>query len=335
MDITYSGRILFKNRLPAGSVEVCVIDPGEAGAPDVDFTTQPGLSDGSGAFKVTYALAHAPDAGIHPDLYLQFCYDLDTQQKKYQAPLVPIGSEYRLPEQSPIELVPSLNGFQFDNRFVGYPLPFTLPALPGLNNVSGIYGLCGGMSSAVYDFMLAGRKIPQTPQVPAQGDDLQRYLFKRQMDSFGILGESVLKFAEWMVIPDGGSNGTQHHTMDEFVVVRDRLDSGACAVLGIVYVDWRGGFKLWNNHQVLAYAYSNLNSKTIEVCIYDPNFSKHDDITIRAEKVVVNKTTTFSGRNSYTYGLKCTQWMGAQQIHTIRGFFLMPYSPVIPPDNLV
>ncbi len=331
----YSGRVLFHNQLPAGAVQVRVIDPGEAGAPDAEYTTKPGFSDETGAFMVTYEQPQASGLFNHPDLYLQFCYSLASQSKIFNAPLVPIGSEYRLPERSPVKLIPSLHGFQFDNRFVGYPLPFTLPALPGLNNVSGIYGLCGGMSSSVYDFLLAGRVIPQTTEVPDQGDDLQRYLFKRQMDSLGVLGESILKFAEWMVMPDEGLHGIQSHTMGEFVALRDRLEKGSFSVLGIVYVDWRNGFKLWNNHQVLVYDYTYLNSKTFEIRIYDPNFSKHDDITIRAERVVVETKRLPSGRKSNTYGLVCTQWMGAQQIHTVRGFFLMPYQPVMPPENLI
>ncbi len=335
MTITYSGRVLFNNRLPAGSVEVRVIDPGDSTVPDVDFTILPGLSQGTGAFTVRYALSQAPGSGVHPDLYLQFCYELAGQQKLYKTPLVPVGSEYRLPERSSVKLTPSVHGFKFDNRFVGYPLPFTLPALPGLGNVSGIYGLCGGMSSAVYDFLLAGRAIPQTGEVPTQGDDLQRYLFKRQMDLFGVLGESVVKFAEWMVMPDEGLNGTQRHTLDQFVTLRDRLEAGTCAVLGIVYVDWRGGFKLWNNHQVLAFDYSAPNSKTFEIHIYDPNYSKQDDVIIRAERVIVHTRTALSGRKSNTYGLKCAQWKSGQQIHTIRGFFLMPYAPVIPAVNLI
>ncbi len=251
------------------------------------------------------------------------------------SPFVLAGAECRLPERSPVKFTPSVHAFQFDNRFVGYPLPFTLPALPGLSGVSGIYGLCGGMSSTVYDYLLSGRRIPQTTIVPSVGDGLQRHLFKRQMDSFGLLGESVLKFADWMITPDEGLNGVQRRTLDEFVKLRDRLETGHFSVLGIVYVDWRNGFKLWDNHQVLAFDYAFPTSKTFEIRIYDPNYSKHDDITIRAERVAVHTTTTRSGRRKNTYGLKCTQWKGAQQIRDLRGFFLMPYSPVIPPENLV
>ncbi len=331
----YSGRVLFQNRLPAGSVNVSVVDPGEDGAPDADYTIQPGLSDSTGAFTVGYDLPQSAGSGLHPDIFLRFHYELSGKQKLFDSPLVLAGAECRLPERSPVKLIPSVHGFQFDNRFVGYPLPFTLPTLPGLGNVSGIYGLCGGMSSAVYDFLLAGRAIPQTTIIPSVGDDLQRYLVKRQMDLLGVLGESVVKFADWMITPDGGLNGVQHRTLDEFVKLRDRLEAGQFAVLGIVYVDWRGGFKLWNNHQVLAYDYSFPTSKIFEIRLYDPNFSKHDDITIRAERIPVHTTTSLSGRRRNTYGLKCTQWKGGQQIHTVRGFFLMPYSPVIPPDNLL
>lgn len=332
MCITYLGRVLFANRLPAGEVQVHVVSED---APHTDFTVRPGLSGPSGAFSVSYRLPEPAAGDEQPSgKAVQFHYSLNGREKLCRLLLRENTNEYHLPERSPRRMAPSKDGFKFNNAFVGYPLPFSLPALPGLKKVSGIYGLCGGMSAAVYDYLLAGRQPPQTTIVPPQADPLQRYLFKRQVDSFGVMGETILRFAEWMLLPNEGSNGAWRKTLKEFKALRKQLEQGCYALLGIVYVDWRNGFRLWKNHQVLAYDYWLPDSKTFNICVYDPNCSTCDDVFIRAERVVLHTSIAASGRRRNTYGLKCSHWKGARKIQDIRGFFINPYTPAIPPEYL-
>jgi len=191
------------------------------------------------------------------------------------------------------------------------------------------------MSSTAYDFLLAGKSIPLTITVPVQGSPMHRYLYRRQVDTFGALGEYIAKFAQWMVLPEGTILGTQKRTYDEFEEIRVKLDDGNAVVLGIVYVSGRNSFEIWNNHQVLAYGYSEISDTTIDINIYDPNYPEIDDVIIRVERVPVG-TTFVPGvppRKRTVLGFKCIQKLSNRD-KNVRGFFAMPYVPVVPPAEL-
>jgi hypothetical protein len=188
------------------------------------------------------------------------------------------------------------------------------------------------MSCAAYDFLLAGRSIPSNTTAPARGSVLQQYIYRRQVDTFGAFGEYIAKFAQWMVLPDDTVLGTQKRTYDEFEEIRAKLDDGNPVVLGLVYVSGSDTFEIWNNHQVLAYRYSEVSATTIDLNIYDPNYPDRDDVVIRAERVPVG-TTLIPGvppRKRTILGFRCTQ-MVSNSNKNIRGFFAMPYVPVVPP----
>jgi len=358
----FTGKVLFANGFPAQNVLVRVFDKDEPGKGDDDLTVEPGRSDGKGNFTVVYepsryldadAIATeepvnipwnvTPTAGTqrHPELtdiympYLEFRYTFNGRRCVYTAFLVPFQSEFRLPEIPPLEFIPSTNGFKFVNNFSGYPLPFSVPNLPGLSSVGKAYGLCGGMSSAANDFVLAGRSIPADTTVPAQGSPMHRYLYRRQIDTFGAMGEYIAKFAQWMIIPDSTILGIQKRTYDEFEEIRVKLDDGNAVVLGLIYVAGRNSIAIWNNHQVLAYNYSEISATTININIYDPNYPLRDDVIIQVERVPVG-TTLIPGippRKRTVLGFKCTQKIG-NQTKNVRGFFAMPYVPVVPPAGL-
>jgi hypothetical protein len=358
----FSGKVLFANGFPAQGVLVRVFDKDEPGKGDDDLTLEPGRSDSDGKFIVYFEPSRYLDHSTVttqeprdlpwdwtlttrtrrlPDLtdlylpYLEFRYTFNGRRCVHTAIMVPFQSNFRLPEIPAFDFKPTVNGFKFVNNFSGYPLPFSIPNLPNLLTVERSYGLCGGMSSAAYDFLLAGRSIPSTTTAPKQGSLLQEYLYRRQIDTFGALGEYVAKFAQWMVLPDDTILGTQKRTYDEFEEIRAKLDDGNPVVLGLVYVGGSESFEIWKNHQVLAYSYSEISDTTIDINIYDPNYPHSDDAVIQVERIPVG-TTFVPGvppRKRTVLGFRCTQKV-AHGDHKVRGFFAMPYVPVTPPDKL-
>lgn len=358
----FSGKVLFANGFPAQNVLVRVFDKDEPGKGDDDLTVEPGRSDHTGNFTVCFEPSRYLDYNNIqtpvprnlpwdwtlttrtqrlPDItdvylpYLEFRYTFNGRRCVHTAFMIPFQAEFRLPEIPAFEFKPSEHGFKFVNNFSGYPLPFSIPNLPNISSVEKAYGLCGGMSSAVYDFLLSGRQISLDTIAPEQGSILQQYLYRRQVDTFGAFGEYVAKFAQWMVLPDDTILGTQKRTYDEFEEIRAKLDDGNAVVLGLVYVGGNDSFKIWNNHQVLAYSYSEISATTIDINIYDPNYPQRDDIAIQVERVPVG-TTFVPGvppRKRTVLGFKCIQKV-VEGNKDLRGFFAMPYVPVMPPDEI-
>ena len=358
----FAGKVCFANGIPAQGVLVRVFDKDEPGKGDDDLTIDPGRSDTAGQFTVRFEPSRYLDYNTIqtqeprnlpwdwtlttrtrrlPDItdiylpYFEFRYTFNGRRCVHTAFMMPFQAEFRLPEIPAFDFKPSIHGFKFVNNFSGYPLPFSIPNLPHLSAVGKNYGLCGGMSCAAYDFLLAGRSISSITTAPAQGSTFQQYLYRRQVDTFGGFGEYVAKFGQWMVLPDDTILGTQKRTYDEFEEIRAKLDDGNAVVLGIVYVGGGDSLEIWNNHQVLAYGYSEISATTIDINIYDPNYPQKDDITIRAERIPVG-TTFVPGvppRKRTVLGFKCTQKV-LNRNENVRGFFAMPYLPVVPPVEL-
>jgi hypothetical protein len=358
----FSGKVLFANGFPAQSVLVRVFDKDEPGKGDDDLTVDPGRSDSQGKFTVRFEHSRYLDYNTIstqeprnlpwdwtlttrtrriPDItdiylpYLEFRYTFNGRRCVHTAFMVPFQSEFRLPEIPAFDFKPSVHGFKFINNFPGYPLPFSIPNLPNLSTVGNDYGLCGGMSCAAYDFLLAGRSIASQTTVPAQASVLHQYLYRRQIDTYGAFGEYIAKFAQWMVLPDDTVLGTQKRTYDEFEEIRAKLDDGNAVVLGLVYVSGSHTLEIWNNHQVLAYGYSEVSASTVDINIYDPNYPQRDDVIIQVERVPVG-TTFVPGvppRKKTVLGFKCKQLV-SDRSKELRGFFAIPYVPVVPPPEL-
>ena len=369
--LTLTGKVLWANNTPAPNVKVRIFDR-DTGSGDDDLTVTEGLSNNSGDFTLNYDPSRyqdyftrtqavweqtAPPTWRNPtgtwgwvnhtvslpdqtDVYLpylRFAYSVNGQAKIQTASVVPpFQSQFTLPDVPntlpPIPFRPSTHGFKLDNSLSGYPLPFTIPGLPGVTPVSNTYGLCGGMSTAAADFFFAGRTIPATATVPPQGLQLQQYIYRRQIDTFGG-GAYVKQFADWMVLPDGTPLGIRRRTADEFAHLRAQIDARNLVVLGLVYVSLPD--PIWNNHQVLAYAYQQISSDRFKISIYDPNYHGNDNISIEAQLVTVgvNFVPGPPPQIETIIGLQCTQ-----QIPTgskpVRGFFVMPYQIVTPPAGL-
>lgn len=354
-----SGQISFANGLAAPDVEVRVFDQDAPGKGDDDLTVFPGKTDAQGRFTLRYDpgryldFARLPVLGLRvPDVldilapYLRMTYTFDGQERVFTTPLVPFQSHYHLPETAPLHFLPSRNGFAFENNFPPITLPITIPGFPKLRRITGGYGLCGGMSAAASDYFLCGRTLPQSasasagaeksgavfaaaapaaaaPAAPPVRSQLYRYLFRRAMDSFR-MGESVLRFAQWMALGEDGPNGTQSLTKMEVEKLRAALDAQRLVPLGLVIAQGRTfkeiSHEVWTNHQVLAYGYTQNGDGSLDVRVYDPNTPGRDDVYIHI-------TPTADGVQCQPVNLRVYP-------PRIRGLFLMPYDPVEPPGRL-
>ena len=94
-----------------------------------------------------------------------------------------------------LNFLPSRDGFHFRNEFIVH-------AWGGRWN-----GLCGGMSLAAARYWQHRIPIPTHREgdfrdgstVPNEGSRLQKYLYDRQMDSYGPLG--LVSALNWIVMP--------------------------------------------------------------------------------------------------------------------------------------
>jgi hypothetical protein len=217
---------------------------------------------------------------------------------------------------------PSLHGFRFVNSFHGSAVPPSLRGDSGLlgaitaatdASVGTHFGLCGGMSAAAADLFLANIQPPALSHEPAEGSPLRAYLFRRQTESVGIAGVMVAKFVEWMALPDvstwsndqgqhasapGWTDSAARRTAEHLPTILTRLDNGELVVLGLVHsragrdAQGRRG-AAWENHQVLAYAYSRTEHELI-LHVYDPNAPGDDAARVRLTRVPEPPTTPTS-----------------------------------------
>lgn len=344
-----TGKITFANGLAAPDVIVRVFDRDAPGKGDDDMTIVAGKTGPDGTFKVRYDpgrfvdFAVLPVLGIRvPDIfdiltpYLQLTYTVNGVERVHSAPLVPFQNQYRLPEAHPLHFLPSKNGFGFHNYFPPISLPFTLPGLPKLKRITGYYGLCGGMSSAACDYFLAGRHVPERDEPPTPRTSLYRFLFRRAMDSFR-MGESILRFAQWMALDQEGANGLSRLTLVEFDRLREALTQHQLVPLGLVISQGKDlktiARDVWLNHQVLAYGCVENADGSVDIRVYDPNTPRNDDVYIRVRRVLPEETSPDAQALGLD-GVRCEPVNLRIHPMQVRGFFLMPYEPAEPPKNL-
>ena len=101
--------------------------------------------------------------------------------------------------------------------------------------------------------------------------------------------------------------------------VREDLDAGTPAALGLVTVASAHPKDLGQNHQVLAYGYSMAGS-IATVRVYDPNQGRRDDISIAFDVNHPTRPTQFE------HNLAIGQ-------HPVRGFFRTAYAPAKVPAS--
>lgn len=352
------GKVLFANGEPVPNVKVRIFDKDAPSKGDDDLTVKKGVSDAQGHFEVHFAPSKFLDfvtlgrdtddvpsdwteetQGLRlPDVtdiyrpYAQFNYTFNGQPRMHKVFLRPFKREFRLPEMPPVDFKPSEHGFRFINRFPGYYLPFSVPVLPEIFEVKGAYGLCGGMSAAAYDLMLAGRPIPEEKEVPDRGTDLHRYLLRRQNDSFGRLGAQIVRFVRWAALPDDTPSGTWRKSFEAWEGLRVKLDDRNLQPVGLVYISTRDSLNIWENHQVLAHAYTERDDGGVDIHLYDPNFPLRDDVYLRCEPVTL--ATQHEAESVTLEGFRTIQRVGDRDVRPVRGFFAVPYVPVHPPAEL-
>jgi hypothetical protein len=352
MSARIKASVSYANGIAAEGVKISIFDRDVPGKLDDDLTLTPGISDRQGFFSLEYDPDRYQDGSqvtvtvprnppfdwtlenrirIDPDRndsyqpYLRFSYQINGKEITHTADLKSRFRTYTLPDELPTRFTPSQHGWNFPNAFSGFFLPFALPMIPGLTNPGSVYGLCGGMTAGALDMFLTNHQIPDVSKVPENGSPIQRFLFKRQLDSMGTLGETILRFSDWMGLPDDTPHGTQKLTLDEFEKkIRPRLNKFTPTPIGMLYVKWKDSHEVWLNHQVLAVRYERDSPSRLRIYIYDPNFPNRDDISIDAEKVDVGGD----------YGLRLVQRIGATETKKLYGIMVVPYNQVTPPQEI-
>jgi hypothetical protein len=134
------------------------------------------------------------------------------------------------------------------------------------------------MALAAKDFFMHDREMPATG-LPPQSGDLFDYLWERQLDTFDHASgwDGLRKFIHFYL----PTTFTRARSVSEFRRVKDALDTGRPVVVGLVYVRLGNG-NPWDNHQVLAYDYTESGGKTY-INIYDPNHPGANDIVVRVD----------------------------------------------------
>jgi hypothetical protein len=207
---------------------------------------------------------------------------------------------------------PTVHGFRFDNRFVN--VVATLPGGPKLRT----NGRCGGMTYAALDYFHRGRAAPayepRSPaRVPPDAHPLARYLYRRQLESFG--NDSALRFLAWTLFPDEGlpfAKGVRRWTEDEISKVRAAIDAGRPVPLGLI-----GARKLpevgRRNHQAVAFGYHRV-AGGVDLLVYDPN--NHGTTSVLRWRRGISPIEA-SNRPTRPW----------------RGLFVHDYDPAIPPTT--
>ncbi len=185
--------------------------------------------------------------------------------------------------------LPSTNGLHFANRFAPGPTvrlgPFDTRWLGGLGDASA--GLCGGMAWYVRERFAAGLPIPADRAAPTNGSPLFQALVRRQVLSL-----------EWMRTPLGfwlmagqGADGAARRTRDiELPRIRQTIDSGRLAMVGLVrHLGWNP-MEQTDSHQVLGFGIDTAGGTTT-LRVYDPNWPDRDDVAIVVEPAAIRQST--------------------------------------------
>jgi hypothetical protein len=179
-------------------------------------------------------------------------------------------------ERSVPGFLPSRSGFPWPNAW-----PHVAPIRIGLGPISvgvgdAARGLCGGMVFTVADLADAALPTPSDAQ-PGPGTPRFRYVVRRQVQSFDWL-RLPLRFYVLMAATAGLR--ARSSARSAWPIVRDRLDAGHLAMLGLVRVVSPNPFRVTENHQVVAWRY-RLDGSSLTIGIYDPNHPGADDVELR------------------------------------------------------
>ncbi len=231
----------------------------------------------------------------------------------------------------------SRHGFAFVNHFTGSSLPGPLVLLHGALNAPSEYGLCGGMCFAAADFYIAGRTPPRSTTPPRRGTALYRYIYQRQADSLGERLAYAAQFSLWMDMPDTGPFSASAASVAQLNDALALLDDGKPAHIGLVYISSKQTREPWHNHQVLATSYRlDENDGGATACslrIYDPNYPGDDGVRIDLA-LALEGFERIGHAMVPVVNAECRRIVTERPPRRVRGVFLMPYSPKVPPNGL-
>lgn len=218
--------------------------------------------------------------------------------------------------------LPSANGLHFTNSWPHVPdLVIDLGPFGKIPIGDASNGLCGGMVYAVIDVFRAGRPPIAEVVNPPAGSPLFKYIAARLIDSFDVPA-GVTRYYRCMNLPDHDARiwfvtrrGIAWQTIkQEWPKIKDDLDAGRLAPLGLVTVHTADPAALGHNHQVLAYAYDIDEANRLTLHLYDPNTrqSSADDVALALDLTQPTRTTPI------THNVNISR--------PIRGFFRTKYA---------
>jgi hypothetical protein len=228
--------------------------------------------------------------------------------------MVPEYQAEEVPQVKVSNFHPKTCGFRFQNSFPAgqYTLPNPISIGPITINEIGdtTNGMCGGMVFAARDYYeyghspwpedLLNRRPPNSPvsrSVPDEDSKLFNFLSERLFDSFKPGDGNTLGAALYQTLMNSANTkkwGQVKKSRNEVMkeqwenTIKPTLDSDNPCPLGLIHVDTHGKpFKtglnqLGNNHQVLAYGYTQ-SGNVIEIYVYDPNDPRNGDMRIQFE----------------------------------------------------
>jgi len=186
------------------------------------------------------------------------------------------------------------NGFHFANSFPSRPIrQFRLGSVATLDVGDVANGLCGGMSYTTRDVFEHHLSPPPDAAAPDTGP-LHDYLVQRQIDSFdgGLVPARFFSLMSpvrpdrepWWAQVLGMVRFDRHSRAwvmihDEWPAIKQDLDQGRLATLGLIRAVSLDPNQLGHNHQVLAYGY-DLDGSQLTLRICDPNWPGDDGVTL-------------------------------------------------------
>ncbi|MGL6073679.1 MAG: hypothetical protein ACRC8S_05905 [Fimbriiglobus sp.] len=214
---------------------------------------------------------------------------------------------------------PSVHGFSFPNSFPPGTPVVKIPSPIGEITIGDAqYGLCGGMIFAALDFFLWGQA-----RYEERNELSIRYFSRRLIDSW-CMPFGVMKYYDGQCRPGGSRflagvrvlEGLTRQTITtEWPKIKECLDTGMPAPLGIVNPYSYNPGQLARNHQVLAVGYE-LQGDDVTLNVYDPNHPLQDDTYLRFSLLDPD----------------AEQLVSHSHDHPTRGLFLTQYSrPSDPP----
>lgn len=184
--------------------------------------------------------------------------------------------------------LPSVYGLHFPNTFPPGPTVRLGPLDPRIVGIGdAAAGLCGGMALTSRDLWAAGLPAPPGATPPANGSRRFRALVHRQVQSL-----------DWLRVPARYAIIAVRHgpfrrgpaavptATREWPRVRAEVDAGRPCLVELIRVDGMRPGALVQNHQVLAFAYTEDHAGgalRARLRVYDPNHPDADDVALELE----------------------------------------------------